>query len=1005
MSDENESVNDVPDSLPTKREVKLTGKALMGKIERLQKERNTHVNKIKKLIPATKELMKRNENAQQVNFRLQALLQHYDSALKLHEALLPLLPDDQQAIQNDWFSSIIKYSDTFKGSVTQWLNEIEGPLGETNSVSIENDQTIKTVENDCAVNIENNCANVPDFGMKASSQEMAQCIMLENVCHPQLSAKDLAIQGDLQDAVQPADSISNAPSTTSTYSSVSSIYSACIKAEADLAALMARQNLMRDKHALEEEEERIRKRKEKLKLDEDIAAHMAKVSVLRSASLTGARSTATEQSNGMNSYFSQAQGNSKKFNANAAPFIPQSTEPPKRIVLDTGGDPVTRPKVRMATHTQIQHFTSEDRARKPNLHFNANHSQHRKTIKGPSIHNEQSNVFDVMKKQNEITTLLMQQQQLSSLPKRDIQVFEGDPLHYHSFMRAFESGVESKSNNCSDCLYFLEQYTRGHPRALVRSCLHVEPEEGYVQAKALLRKHFGNEQRIAAAYMEKALSWTPIKSDDVKILQDYSLFLRGCCNMMNDVQYMYELDMPANMIAIIKKLPYRLRDRWRTVACELQERHQERATFSDIVDFIEKQVRILTDPVFGNIQDTPPRPIQRPNKSSFATTMNTRDINTETMEYIPERILPTKFCLFCEAEHTLESCHQLKRKTHREKITFLMENGVCFACLCKGHISRDCRKRLSCQVCDLRHPTLLHIPSRGRQTEPETEQELGTAVDKAFVSSGLTGAGDHECKLPIVPVHIKSSKSNKTVITYAFLDQGSTAVFCTENLMHKLNLSGKKTRILLRTMGQEKVVNSYEVTGLEVAGLDGEQFCQLPSTYTQQSMPVNRDNIPRQRDLQRWPHLRHIHLPEIDSRVELLIGTNVPKVLEPLEVVRSVDNGPYAIKTLLGWTVNGPLGGDDGEELGTVTVNRISVLNLDDLWQQQFKMDFPECGQDERPSLSREDQNFMKLVTDSAQLLDGHYQIALPLRNSQERQKWCDKKRNFTVGGHSPHCG
>ena len=206
-------------------------------------------------------------------------------------------------------------------------------------------------------------------------------------------------------------------------------------------------------------------------------------------------------------------------------------------------------------------------------------------------------------------------------------------------------------------------------------------------------------------------------------------------------------------------------------------------------------------------------------------------------------------------------------------------------------------------------------------------------------------------------------------------------------------------------MGQEKVVNSYVVTGLEVAGLDGEQFCQLPSTYTQQSMPVNRDNIPRQRDLQRWPHLRHIHLPEIDSRVELLIGTNVPKVLEPLEVVRSVDNGPYAIKTLLGWTVNGPLGGDDGEELGTVTVNRISVLNLDDLWQQQFKMDFPECGQDERPSLSREDQNFMKLVTDSAQLLDGHYQIALPLRNSQERQKWCDKKRNFTVGGHSPHCG
>lgn len=29
-------------------------------------------------------------------------------------------------------------------------------------------------------------------------------------------------------------------------------------------------------------------------------------------------------------------------------------------------------------------------------------------------------------------------------------------------------------------------------------------------------------------------------------------------------------------------------------------------------------------------------------------------------------------------------------------------------------------------------------------------------------------------------------------------------------------------------MGQEKVLNSYVGTGLEVAGLDGEQFCQLP---------------------------------------------------------------------------------------------------------------------------------------------------------------------------------
>lgn len=70
-------------------------------------------------------------------------------------------------------------------------------------------------------------------------------------------------------------------------------------------------------------------------------------------------------------------------------------------------------------------------------------------------------------------------------------------------------------------------------------------------------------------------------------------------------------------------------------------------------------------------------------------------------------------------------------------------------------------------------------------------------MDSTLVSSGLTGAGDHDCKLPIVSAQDKSKKGSKIVTTYVFLDQGSTAVFCTEELMHKLGLTGKKAYILL----------------------------------------------------------------------------------------------------------------------------------------------------------------------------------------------------------------
>lgn len=48
-----------------------------------------------------------------------------------------------------------------------------------------------------------------------------------------------------------------------------------------MVALIAHQTLFKDKHALEEQEEQLRKRKEQLELDMGIAASMAKVKVLQ----------------------------------------------------------------------------------------------------------------------------------------------------------------------------------------------------------------------------------------------------------------------------------------------------------------------------------------------------------------------------------------------------------------------------------------------------------------------------------------------------------------------------------------------------------------------------------------------------------------------------------------------------------------------------------------------------------------------------------------------------
>lgn len=183
-------------------------------------------------------------------------------------------------------------------------------------------------------------------------------------------------------------------------------------------------------------------------------------------------------------------------------------------------------------------------------------------------------------------------------------------------------------------------------------------------------------------------------------------------------------------------------------------------------------------------------------------------------------------------------------------------------------------------------------------------------------------------------------------------------------------------------MSQEKSVPSYVISGLEVSSLEENNFISLPEVYTQQSMPVDTCNIPTKKELSKWPYLSQVQLPRIPSKVELLIGSNSPKAIEPWKVLNSQGDGPYAVKTLLGWIINGPLHSkgtaNDCASCDSVVVNRISVSNLEEMLVQQYNHDFIE--RDDKAEMSVEDKRFIKIAEKSIKLEDGHYTLDLPFR-------------------------
>ena len=70
---------------------------------------------------------------------------------------------------------------------------------------------------------------------------------------------------------------------------------------------------------------------------------------------------------------------------------------------------------------------------------------------------------------------------------------------------------------------------------------------------------------------------------------------------------------------------------------------------------------------------------------------------------------------------------------------------------------------------------------------------------------------------------------------------------------------------------------------------------QIPAAFSVPNMPVSKENIPRQSDVDRWP--QGVVLEDIDIEVDLLIGDDVPIPLQPKVVKESDSGGPCAVRT------------------------------------------------------------------------------------------------------------
>jgi len=250
----------------------------------------------------------------------------------------------------------------------------------------------------------------------------------------------------------------------------------------------------------------------------------------------------------------------------------------------------------------------------------------------------------------------------------------------------------------------------------------------------------------------------------------------------------------------------------------------------------------------------------------------------------------------------------------------------------------------------------------------------------------------------------------KTVKVYALLDDASDTTFVTTQMQHKLNIEGVETCLDLCTMLGRKRLAVKRVDGLVVQRLNKCAQVELPKAYARESILSRRDQIPRPETANNWPHLMKIKdkIPPYDDKVEigLLIGCNCPKAIKPTEVVKGKSEEPYAVCTLLGWSIVGPvtptgtpvddhavdstchrtlareiIPGSLGGELSFVFNGKTKEVIIPSVINQIFELDFIEHKNKSKQGLSKEDRNFLRIAEQGIHRCeDGHYQLPLPLR-------------------------
>ncbi|XP_033121930.1 uncharacterized protein LOC117120941 [Anneissia japonica] len=183
-----------------------------------------------------------------------------------------------------------------------------------------------------------------------------------------------------------------------------------------------------------------------------------------------------------------------------------------------------------------------------------------------------------------------------SLPRPDLQPFDGDPIRYWPFIRAFDVLMSDVSDD-NFKLTTLMKYCRDKAYDALQCCLMRDPSDGYKLAREILSERFGDKGTVVQTWVAKIVNRPKV---DVAHLRQFSDDLSSCRETLDAMGFVGEIDNQRALRTVIDKLPRYLQTRWVREYQKIKSKGNQ-PNIGDVVDFIKSASKEANDPVFGSL--------------------------------------------------------------------------------------------------------------------------------------------------------------------------------------------------------------------------------------------------------------------------------------------------------------------------------------------------------------------------------------------------------------------